>query len=127
MFVRFWNQVAINPDGCWLWTGNTTNSGYGRCGRGLAHRVAYEYATGKPIEDDFVIDHLCRTPLCVRPDHLEPVRQKVNIERGDRWNGQSCPQGHEYTPENTYMSPSGGRRCRKCHAARERARQAARR
>lgn len=26
-----------------------------------------------------------------------------------------CPQGHEYTPENTYRKPSGGRRCRTCH------------
>jgi hypothetical protein len=26
-----------------------------------------------------------------------------------------CPQGHEYTPENTYVSPAGDKRCRKCH------------
>jgi hypothetical protein len=25
-----------------------------------------------------------------------------------------CKQGHEFTPENTYTSPSGGRRCRQC-------------
>ena len=32
---------------------------------------------------------------------------------GDRTH---CPQGHEYTPENTYIQPSGSRYCRKCHA-----------
>lgn len=25
-----------------------------------------------------------------------------------------CPQGHEYTPENTYTYPKGGRSCRAC-------------
>lgn len=26
-----------------------------------------------------------------------------------------CPKGHEYTPENTYTSPAGDKRCRQCH------------
>lgn len=25
-----------------------------------------------------------------------------------------CPSGHAYSPENTYVHPSGGRRCRTC-------------
>lgn len=28
-----------------------------------------------------------------------------------------CPQGHEYTPENTYRKPSGQRYCRECRRA----------
>lgn len=28
-----------------------------------------------------------------------------------------CPQGHEYTPENTYIKPVGSRSCRECHRA----------
>lgn len=32
-----------------------------------------------------------------------------------------CPQGHEYTPENTYVQPSGARACRTCHRAAGRA------
>lgn len=29
-----------------------------------------------------------------------------------------CKRGHEYTPENTYVSPSGARFCRECKKAR---------
>lgn len=29
-----------------------------------------------------------------------------------------CSHGHEYTPENTYLSPQGWRRCRMCMARR---------
>lgn len=34
-----------------------------------------------------------------------------------------CPQGHEYTPENTYVTPKrpNARYCRTCHAAHSRA------
>lgn len=28
-----------------------------------------------------------------------------------------CPSGHEYTEANTYVYPSGQRRCRSCHRA----------
>jgi hypothetical protein len=31
-----------------------------------------------------------------------------------------CSQGHEYTPDNTYVEPSGTRRCRVCLARRRR-------
>jgi hypothetical protein len=31
-----------------------------------------------------------------------------------------CGNGHEYTPENTSVKPSGERRCLTCHAAGER-------
>ncbi|CAH0232356.1 hypothetical protein SRABI26_02681 [Arthrobacter sp. Bi26] len=27
-----------------------------------------------------------------------------------------CPQGHEYSPDNTYRKPAGGRDCRRCRA-----------
>lgn len=132
---RFWAKVAKQLDGCWLWKGATNGDGrYGMVGgrgKGLeqAHRVAYEMAHGA-IPDGLVIDHLCRTTLCVNPDHLEPVTQAENIMRGvapTALNARKthCKRGHEFTPENTYVMTNGGRTCRTC--AREATREAQRR
>jgi hypothetical protein len=38
-----------------------------------------------------------------------------------------CPRGHEYSPENTYISPQGWRTCRACHNAKMRRRNLAKR
>lgn len=124
---RFWSHVA--PDrvtGCWIWTStiNTKRGGYGQFADAerrnrRAHRVAYELAVG-PIPEGLALDHLCRTPACVNPDHLEPVTALVNNRRG-RSNPmltaqtQICQRGHKLTPENTYVQPSNGaRNCRLC-------------
>ena len=39
--------------------------------------------TDGSIGDGLVIDHLCRNPRCVNPDHLEPVTTAVNTLRGN--------------------------------------------
>ncbi len=81
---RFWEKVN-KTKACWLWTA-ALNVGYGvfgvKAGRNmLAHRWAYEDANG-PIADGTHLDHLCRTPACVRPSHLEPVLPRENMRRG---------------------------------------------
>lgn len=129
--VRFWAKVDKKlGDGCWLWTG-ATNRGYGAFtpvapGPQLkAHRYAYELEVG-PIPDGLQIDHLCRTPLCVNPAHMEPVTSRVNTLRGDTFQAANlakthCVNGHEFTPENTLVRkpsprlPNGGRWCRTCN------------
>ena len=124
---RFWAKVSKGQPGeCWEWAGGKVPEGYGRLaltgGRYVrAHRFAYEELVG-PIPDGKVLDHLCRNPSCVNPDHLEPVTDYVNVvERGtgiSAVNAQKthCKNGHEFTPENTYIRPStnGNRACRAC-------------
>jgi hypothetical protein len=46
----------------------------------MAHRVVYERVRG-PIPKGLVLDHLCRNPGCVNPEHLEPVSQATNLRR----------------------------------------------
>jgi hypothetical protein len=125
---RFLAKVAQGaPDECWLWRGAPGWFGYGhitgfvdgkRVNR-LAHRVSYEFFVG-PIPDGLVLDHLCSTPLCVNPAHLEPVTQRENtrrtVERGLHRNTRKthCDRGHEFTPENTRLRAGGQRECRTC-------------
>lgn len=45
------------------------------------HRVAYELAYG-PIPDGHHVDHICFTPACVQPLHLEAVSHWENFKRG---------------------------------------------
>lgn len=129
---RFNDKVAkAEPSECWHFTAAIGKHGYGvfHPSKGetvLAHRFAYEQARG-PIPEGLHIDHLCRVRVCVNPWHLEAVTPLENVSRGLTYrllNGMDnkCRNGHEYTPENTYVEPNGYLvRCREC--ARERDRQ----
>jgi len=129
---RFWNFVCKNTiDECWLWIGGKHELGYGRFylngDKVPAHRFSYILAYGQ-IPKGIVIDHLCRTPSCVNPLHLEAVTQRVNMSRGviqerfKKWAASitHCPQGHEYTPENTQVYKNN-RTCKECRRIRKRA------
>jgi hypothetical protein len=131
---RFKSKWVLDIEtGCWLWIASKDNKGYGRINSGgsegtmlLAHRVAYELYKG-PIPNELELDHLCRHRECVNPEHLEAVTRSINIQRGLTpilfAKIKSCPYGHEYTDENTYIhmrkSSSGRMRhhrtCKECH------------
>jgi hypothetical protein len=87
---RFWPKVNKTPT-CWLWTGALNSHGYGNFFDGQrvvgAHRWLYIQTSGA-VGDGLDLDHLCRTPACVNPAHLEPVTRKVNLRRGVRGGGQ---------------------------------------
>lgn len=120
---RLEQRILVGPSGCWL-VPTRHPDGYARIAEGgtggrmlMAHRVSYEYFVG-PIPEGLTLDHLCRVHNCVNPEHLEPVTQRVNILRGfgaaaTNARKTHCPQGHEYTPENTYRD-EGRRVCRIC-------------
>jgi group I intron endonuclease len=49
----------------------------------------------------------------------EEVRERIAALTKARQNAKTqCPHGHEYTPDNTYISPRGERRCKQCNANR---------
>jgi hypothetical protein len=62
-----------------------------------------------------------RDPANNRLDNLLYGTAKENAEDRDEWHGTNyelnltrCPQDHEYTPENTYVTPAGYRQCKAC-------------
>jgi len=78
--LRFWKNVnkygPIHPvwGQCWVWTGWTTQSGYGRFRIGNqvvigVHRWSYEEFVG-PVPQELSVLHSCDNRVCVRPSHL---------------------------------------------------------
>ena len=130
--ARFWSKVEFT-DTCWLWTGAAMHSSshpYGQIRIGgrkgsavLAHRWAYEFCVGA-IPECLELDHLCRTPLCVNPNHLEPVTHQENIRRSVAATKTRCLRGHAFTDENTHYNARGHRFCRTCQRRYHRLRRA---
>jgi len=118
-------------DDCWLYAGWLDKDGYGNINIYLglgkttsvkAHRVMYENTIGD-IPDGLYLDHLCFTPTCINPKHLEPVTNKENLRRGlgiagSKFRQTECIHGHLFDEKNTRIRPNGTRACRKCHAIR---------
>jgi hypothetical protein len=97
---RIETRVSKQENGCWYWTGALVR-GYGVMsidGRtNYVHRTYFEIFKGKiPLEHD--LDHLCRTPMCVNPEHLEPVTRSENVARMlNKQPKDKCRRGHKYT------------------------------
>lgn len=116
---RFWSLIE-SRESCWLWR-HPLKTGYGQFtadGRKVsAHRFAYEAFIGS-IPEGMQIDHLCRVPRCVNPQHLEPVTAAENTHRGnaptmikkrERIASGTCPSGHSATRWSEAQ-----RGCRQC-------------
>jgi len=117
---NFWSKVD-KTDTCWLWTagkGKPPGLPYGRFWYRekliMAHRHAYELIKGL-IPEGLDLDHRCRNPCCVNPEHLEPVSPRENTKRGICGIKTHCIHGHEFTEQNTRKDKKGRRSCLICH------------
>jgi len=127
---RFWSKVKERTDcSCWEWTASR-----GRWGHGIfqvltphgkrfvgAHRMSYELSRTERIPDGLQIDHLCKHPWCVNPDHLEAVSQHENWKRSDSPSALAsrrrvCHRGHPLSGDNIkiYDIHPNRRVCQEC-------------
>jgi hypothetical protein len=124
----FLARLRRTPEGCWEWTGWIGKWGYGCVSGTGTHRFAWELFVG-PIPSGMEVDHLCFNPPCVRIEHLRLLPGAENHRNQRSASKTHCKNGHEFTPENTYIyvrrytpgpqdddSLNRNRQCRKCNA-----------
>lgn len=114
---RFMSYVQ-KTESCWIWTGGFNAYGYGyfRLSRQLgvgnkAHHASLFLLRGKRVPLGMTVDHLCFTPACVNPDHLEIASNRENIRRAAA-RKTHCPNGHPYP--DMIVRNRGKRRCKIC-------------
>lgn len=74
----FAHRIAVQPSGCWLWTGTITGGGYGQLRFNgkleIASRVSWTLAHGSipsgPGWHGISVCHKCDVRACVHPFHL---------------------------------------------------------
>lgn len=72
---------------CWIWPYAKGKNGYGKLQIDNVslepHKWLYELIKGK-TPANCELDHLCKNPLCINPEHLEPVSHAENCKRGNQ-------------------------------------------
>ena len=100
--------------GCWFWTGNKNQTGYGRVrylgNKVLLHRLMYSWIYGVGLSkiisrDNLIIDHVCNNKSCCNPSHLRLTTHRINMLRGTgpsaRESRQThCKRGHLLPPRD---------------------------
>lgn len=113
--IRFWATVD-KTDTCWLWK-KPGETGYDRFYMQgdfhQAHRVSYGWEH-EEVPVHLVIDHLCRVPACVRPEHLEPVTNGENVRRGVRKPRSRVPSVEPMPDKPEHKTGARPRYCAAC-------------
>jgi len=111
---RLMSRVTKSKDSCWVWNGALVR-GYGVINidgkTEYVHRVVFA-ASVKKFDKSLTLDHICRNPRCVNPEHLEPVTRSENVRRMNLSQPRDrCRKGHLYVE---YGKTKNGR-CIKCY------------
>lgn len=89
---RLIENILLSADGCWLWTGGD-NGRYGQLyingKKKYAHRLMFALSNPETDINGLEIDHRCRKPLCINPDHLRMVTSAQNKENFDALSGRN--------------------------------------
>lgn len=107
----------VEQDGHWIWQGWCNQEGYPYVHFGgrdqPTYRVVWKLQVGS-IPEGMELDHLCVTPKCCNPEHLEVVTHAEN-QRRIRERYTQCTHGHDWTnPRNVRTRPNGSRYCAEC-------------
>lgn len=114
-----------DASGCELWIRGKSTGGYGEvalpkafladlpdgstmCAR--AHRVRWLELHRMPVPYGLDLDHLCETPPCGSPDHLEPSTSERNSRR-------ARTGSHVYCRRGLHALPDYGKGCLDCSRA----------
>lgn len=107
---RFWQMIAKQPNGCWVWQGSLSDSGHGQYamygGTARVHRLTWMLARERDIPDGLVIRHLlCDNTRCCNPRHLVGGSQGENCR--DTWAiHQSYRNDVEHRARQEYLKHS---------------------
>lgn len=120
------SKIRVDERGCWIWTASLCHRGRGKITlrqAGVlrtfaAARASYTAFVG-PIPPGLEVDHRCMVPLCINPQHLEPVTGEENRRRYFE-TFTHCRAGHPYDELNARVasrrSERTGKQVRVCRA-----------
>lgn len=144
---RFWARVdrSGGEQACWPWLGARDPSGYGAFklnGKKVnTNRVSFLVANGRlpaPGLDAAHAPVVCHERACCNPSHIREATRAENardmvldgtlntlglrLGAGAAFRYRThCLHGHPFADENVYHRLDGGRRCRECARAANRA------
>lgn len=119
---RFYAKVdrQEGEDGCWLWSGKTTNAGYGRFSIGgssfSSHRVSFTMHGGVFVNGPLVCHGPCNRKLCVNPNHLSSGNPKSNML--DKIRDGTISKGDSHREKMKGKAPTGDRNGARLHPER---------